>query len=452
MRRCTEFLLGALALVAGCETDHGALARRPNQNEAGEGGVAGSLGGTHSGTGGSSATAGAGGTKVVEPPGRAVVTFLHGIVDAERVLFCFAQGGEQGPSLEGDPLPAGGLDYGASLAFETLPNLSVTEAVRVFAIAGELERVEGENCEDAVETARAEMRAAGDERSFLNLAGAGGVSGGEGGAAGDTAGAAGDTGGAPSGVAGALGEAGTSGGDAGAAGAGAGGDGAGAGAGGNAGSSSAGEAGSGGLGGAPVSPDPPRLRVAELPSLPAGAIVEGYSLLYAANGCIGGPAFSHALEVQACGVGYSPENPTLGAELVTLSRKAHFLNLSLQAFHSSRALGGLDLRTRPAASSSEFAQTIASGLTLGSLLPRAPRSDLRSEQYGISDGGGLEFFLKGVSAWVGSWTGVTRRSGITPVNGRVYTLVVIGPAVAEAPDGFWNRPTVTLVDNDPELQ
>jgi hypothetical protein len=439
-------LLGAFALVAGCETDHGALARRPNQNEAGEGGVAGSLGGTggaNAGVGGSSATAGTGGTKVVEPPGRAVVTFVHGIVDAERVLLCFAEGGEQSPSFEGDPLPAGGLAYGASLAFETLPDLSVTEAVRVFAIAGELERVDGQSCEDAVESARAEMRAAGHEPSFLNLAGAGGVSGGEGGAAGDAAGAS-------SGVAGTLGEGGTSGGEAGAAGTG--GGGAGADAGGNAGSSSAGEAGIGGSGGATVLPDPPRLRVAELPSLPAGAIVEGYSLLYAANGCIGGPAFSHELEEQACGAGYSPENPTLGAELVTLSRKAHFLNLSLQAFHSSRALGRLDLRTRPAESSSEFAQSIASSLTLGSLQPRAPRSDLSSEQYGVSDGGGLEFFLEGVSAWVGSWTGVIRLSGVTPVDGRVYTLVVIGPAVAEAPDGFWNRPTVTLVDNDPELQ
>ena len=66
--------------------------------------------------------------------------------------------------------------------------------------------------------------------------------------------------------------------------------------------------------------------------------------------------------------------------------------------------------------------------------------------------GGLEFFLDGVSAWVGSWNGVKLRSGVTPVNGRVYTLVVIGPAVAEDRNGFWNAPTVTLVDNDPELQ
>jgi hypothetical protein len=444
MRRCTELVLGLFALLAGCETDHDALARRPPQNQAGEGGAAGSLGGsggTSAGTGGSSGTAGTGGTKVVEPPGRSVVTFVHGIVDAERVLLCFAQTGDEGPSFEGSPLPEDGLAYGASLSFETLPNFSVTETVRVFAIAGELDRVEGENCEDAVELARAEMRAAGDEPSFLNLAGAGGVNGAEGGAAGDAAGA-------PSGAAGDTGGAGGSSAEAGAAGEGAGG----VSSGGNGGASSAGETGSGGVGGAAVLPDPPRLRVAELPSLPAGAIVDGYSLLYAANGCIGGPAFSHALEEQVCGAGYSPKNPTLGAELVSLSRKVNFLNLSLQALHSSRALGRLDLRTRPAESSTEFAQSIASSLTLGSLQPRAPRSDLRSEQLGISDGGGLEFFVDGVSQWVGSWNGVTRLSAVTPINGRVYTLVVIGPAVAEDSDGFWNAPTVTLVDNDPELQ
>ena len=58
----------------------------------------------------------------------------------------------------------------------------------------------------------------------------------------------------------------------------------------------------------------------------------------------------------------------------------------------------------------------------------------------------------GVEIWQGSWTSAIRRSDITPVNGRVYTLVVLGPAVAPGRRDFWNPIAVTLVDNDPALQ
>ena len=435
MRRCTELVLAALSLplvavAPACTTDHGALARRPPSNDAGEGGVAGSLGatgGTSAGTSGTSGTAGStGGSKVVEPPGRAVVTFFHGVVDAPRVQFCFARDADDGPRFAGDPAPAAGLDYGASIWFESLPGIPVTVRTRVFVLAGELDMIEDLDCAAAVELAREEMAALGLEPAFANLGGAGGSAGVS-------------DGGAPSG-----------GGEGGAAGSGAAGEG-GARSGGEGGAPSAGSAGDAGAGGATPLPEAPRLRVAELPSLPAGALDDGYSLLYTAHGCIGGPAFSHALERQVCGAEYTPRNPTAAAELVTLSRKVDFIHLSLQAFHASQALDRVDLRTRPPEGSSDFAQSIASSMTRGSLQPKNPRADLRSEDYAVDDGGGLTLLSEGVVILEDSWEAVIDRAGITPVNGRVYTLVVIGPAVSD-PGSFWNPMALSLVDSDPMLQ
>lgn len=373
---------------------------------------------------------------MVEPPGRAVITFLHGVVDAPELLFCFAREGEGGPRLAGDPAPEGGLEYGASVAFESIPGVPVTELTRVFVIAGELDLVEGSDCADAVERARKEMEAVGLTPSFAGLgaAGAGGADGSagssssDGGAAPGDAGEAGESGATASGGASSGGEGGVP-------------------ASGGAGNTSA-----GGDGGAPPLPDPPRLRVSELPSVPAGALGDGYSLLYAAHGCLGGPAFSHELERQVCGAAYTPRTPTPGAELVTLSRKVDFLNLSLQALHASQALGTLDLRTVPPEGSSAFALSLGSSMTRGALQPRSPRADQRSDAYGISDGGSIALLSEGVEIWQGSWNSVMRMSDITPVNGRVYTLVVLGPAVDAAPWGFWNPIAVTLVDNDPMLQ
>jgi hypothetical protein len=436
MRRFTEIVLAALALAPACTTDHSGLARRPPSNEAGQAGVAGSLGGSagSAGKGGSGGTGGTGGTKVVEPPGRAVVTFLHGVVDAPRVLFCFARDGEAGPRFAGNPAPQGGLEYGESMWFESLSGVPVTERTRVFVIAGELALVEDSDCADAVERARDEMAAVGLEPAFANLGGAGGVSGGEGGGSAE--------GGASFAGAGTGGEGTGAGGESGAGGAHSGGEG----------GATSGAAGEAGAGGAAALPEPPRLRVAELPSLPAGALDDGYSLLYASHGCLGGPAFSHELEREVCGKSYTPRNPTASAELVTLSRKVDFLHLSLQALHASQALGTLDLRTLPPESSSDFAQSIGSSMTRGSLQPKNPRADLRSEDYAIEDGGGLTLLSAGVVIWEGPWDGVIEMSGVTPVNGRVYTLVVMGPAVGDDPASFWNPTALSLVDNDPMPQ
>ena len=61
-------------------------------------------------------------------------------------------------------------------------------------------------------------------------------------------------------------------------------------------------------------------------------------------------------------------------------------------------------------------------------------------------------FAEGVVILEDSWEAVIERSGVTPVNGRVYTLVVMGPAVGDEPASFWNPLALSLVDSDPMLQ
>ena len=80
------------------------------------------------------------------------------------------------------------------------------------------------------------------------------------------------------------------------------------------------------------------LRVTVLPEIPAGSLSEGYSSLYVAVGCMGGPAFTHGLEVEACGGNYAPDAPTASAVLVTLSRRIAFDKLALQVLHASLAV------------------------------------------------------------------------------------------------------------------
>jgi hypothetical protein len=48
------------------------------------------------------------------------------------------------------------------------------------------------------------------------------------------------------------------------------------------------------------------------------------------------------------------------------------------------------------------------------------------------------------------WTDVTERTGITLVDGRNYTVVVVGPSVGLGlTGGFWTASRAVVVDSDP---
>src|SRR5688500_14874516 len=122
-RRSRPAALSALLLLvlasSRCVTDHDALAKRDRDAGADAGGSGGKGGG--GGFGNFPSSGGEGGDdKYQEPPGRNVVTFLHGVVDAERVAFCFARQVEGQTEFVGDPLPEGGLDFAHSFAVESI--------------------------------------------------------------------------------------------------------------------------------------------------------------------------------------------------------------------------------------------------------------------------------------------------------------------------------------------
>jgi hypothetical protein len=145
-----------LALGAvDCTSDHDRLARRPGvSGAAGAGGTAGNGGAAGKGasgksgaSGSSAASGGSGGVKPVEPPGRAVTTLLHGVVDAERIAWCFGRGAET-PELFGRPTPRSGVAYGQAFTFEELDDVDLDDVdLTLYALAGELELVRELDCE-----------------------------------------------------------------------------------------------------------------------------------------------------------------------------------------------------------------------------------------------------------------------------------------------------------------
>jgi hypothetical protein len=439
-------LLGALVSLAlvDCKSDHDALVRRPNgvgasgagsAGTAGASGTAGSSSGGSGGLGGSSAaTGGSGGMKVVEPQGRSVMTLVHGVVDAERVAWCFARGTGDRADFVGRPEPDAGLGYGEAFTFETLDDIDLDDDdVSVYALTGELELVSDLACDEAVERAREEMALVEPRGS-----GASGGRSGEGGEGGGAAhpGAGGEAGevskGGESGAPAVAGAAGDDGGpDVGGAGA-------------------AGQAGAGSSG-PPELPEPARLRVAPLAAFPRGTLAEGYSLLMVAAGCIGGSAFADAGDKDICGDDYVPRAGNLTAELVVLSRTTSPSALVLQALHASRASGERGVRVVPPADAVLPAVTIADRISEGTLRPREPRIDLGPDDFGIDT---RDFAVQvndnGSPLFDERWPAILSRSGIDePEIGRGYTLVLIGPSSEIRARGWWNEPAFTLVDNDP---
>jgi hypothetical protein len=217
-------------------------------------------------------------------------------------------------------------------------------------------------------------------------------------------------------------------------------------------SGAGGEAGSGGSGGGPEPPRPPALRVTALPEIPAGALAEGYSSLYVAVGCMGGPAFTHELEGDACGRSYAPDSPTASAVFVTLSRRSAYDKLALQALHASLASPTLTVSSAPPDIAVQPTVPVIYDLRRGMLAPRPPYTQLSITEWGVAGPDWRALVSSdGTPLFDELWADVLERAGIDAFeNGRGYTLVVVGPRGDISAAGFWNRAAVGLVDNDPE--
>jgi hypothetical protein len=423
-------VLVASAFATDCTSDHASLAAHPHAAGAG-----GKAGGASAGAGaggkspsGNGAKGGSGGAPIdpdkhVEPKGRSVFTVLHGIVDADRVAWCFARVRDDATELVGTPLPEDGMGYGQSLSFEELPHIdNQKDGLVPFVITGDLSLIAGLDCADAVARANAERPRAPEPEPG---------SGGSGGTP-DAAGSGGESG-----------EGGQSGAENGGAGAG------------DAGAPSRGGApgvsSGGGEGGAAPIPEPPALRVGMLPGLPAGTLAQGYSLLEVADGCLGAPGFVAARSDSICGAGYTPGEGSLTAEFVILGRQVTAGMLAMQALHASRGSPSLGVRVAPPADSLQSYVTLVDNFSEGALRPAEPRRDLPNTAYGTAaPDWSVQATLNGIEGFSEPWSAVQKRSGVkTLENGRGYTLVVLGPSYTVEERGWWNPLAFGLIDNDP---
>jgi hypothetical protein len=413
VREVSLVLLFMLAVGQGCSSDRRGLGLKPNA--AGAGGRGGGGAGGLAGKGGAitkpdvAGSSGVDPDKHVEPPGRSVYTVVHGVVDAGLTAWCFARVRDGERELVGEPVPPDGLPYGASMSFEVLPFVdSEQDGVVPFVIAGELELIEGLDCEQAVARAEAEMRAWTPPNAVGGAGGMGGEAG-----LGGAAGAAGE---------GSTPELG--------------------GAGGAAGESAE----------PPPSFEPAALRVGELPGLAPGTLAKGLHVLEVADGCFGSPVYTHRFEQFACGFEYTPARGSLSAEVAVLARATVFDKLSLQAFHASRGSARLGMRSTPLLSEGGTPVTLVDNFTIGALRPRTPRSDLPTASWGVNvPSWAVEGTVDGTAYAADLWLDIRERAGIDELEtGRGYTLIAIGPAVDIESDGFWNDFKFALVDNEPE--
>jgi hypothetical protein len=402
--------LSALGLAVACVTDHGALKKKPDSAGGGSGGQAGSSGGfgNVAGSGGQSGSGGQGGG--AEPPGDNVLTLLHGAVDAESIVFCFARFDPDSGAVThaGSPVPEGGLRFGRRASFAELAGLDfAADSLQPFVIAGDLDLLEGLSCEQAVAEAEAEEL----DPQALGPGGAGGAPG-EGGAPGSAG--TGEGGATDGGAAGAPGAA--------------------------------------GQGGAPpeVPPLPPRLRVRALPVLPKGTLAGGRSYLFVAAGCFGGPAFTDPIDEAICGAGYAADAPTLTPVLVTLSRLTEFGEVGVQVVHASLATPEFDLSATPPANSGDFPISLGTNVTLGEVSPRPPRFGFSKIELGANTSTwSVDILMEGMKKSE-FWPTIITRGGIEELlDGQTYALVVVGPRADINGFSWWNQAVISAVPTEP---
>jgi len=407
-------LLFAGAYVA-CTTNHEALEKKPTPPAGGgAGGTSASAGGPSllAGFGGSVASGGGHGDD--EPPGDSVLTFVNGVVDAPSLALCLAKVDAEGNVTPlGSPLTDTPLGYGQSLVLREVEGIDfATEGLEPIVIAGDLDLIADLDCEAAIERARSE-EALSDGEDDLGAGGAAGAGSGNAGAS---------TGGNGSGESGGI-------------------------------AGSAGSAGDGGSAGTDAGPPAVRspLRVRGLPVISAGSLNAGRSLVFVANGCLGGAAYTGKRAESYCGSGYTPRQPTASAVLVSLSRRSSPDHVALQVVHASLANAQVELRARPGFPATAAGVSIAT-VVQGQVAPR-PASianalfDLGSARKYV-----VSVEAEGSSLFMQSWTDVLAQGGLSELkDGLGFALILSGPrGDLPAVPGLWNAPTVTAIAVDPE--
>src|SRR6201989_1175773 len=125
MRAPFAILLCASTWLTGRVSDHGELAEQPGSGGAAQNGSGGRTAVPDASDDARFSSGGSGGeptpmTDTGTPSGTLSSTFFHGVMDPPWIAFCAApvHGGKLGSP--GKPFPAGGLDYGHSVALDAI--------------------------------------------------------------------------------------------------------------------------------------------------------------------------------------------------------------------------------------------------------------------------------------------------------------------------------------------
>jgi hypothetical protein len=389
----TLLLAGSLA---GCITNHDALEKKPDTgSSAGAGGAFAGAGApaTIIGGGSDGEAANGGGHADDEPPGKSVFTLVNGVVDAPSVVLCFAKLDASGGATPfGNPLTKTPFEYGQNLVLADVAGANLdTDALEPLLIAGELALISGLNCEDAVARAQDEQASALDANAHaLEAAQAG-------------------AGGAPDSVS------------------------------------------AGGEGGVPSYEVRSRLRLGDLPAIPAGTLSAGRSVLFVATGCIGGVTYNAANSNEYCGDGYSEEQSTLSAVLVSLSRQVQFGETGMQFVHASFATPQVDVSSHPPFPSTDTGIQIATGVIEGQSSPHSALLTHSAMDYGSARSYSVQISPQGAAVSNEAWVDVLARGGVKALeDGSTYALVLLGPrADHTTPTPLWNPSVLTVIPVDP---
>lgn len=417
------FAAGLSYWFVACGDSESPLARQRGVGGTSSGGATNQARGgtTQVGRGGDTSVL-AGGRAPDEPPGETVLTITHGIVDAERSVICFTQGTGEERVAYGSPQPPAGLAYGESLSLQQVEGFDLrSETFAPVIITGDLDQVDGLDCEQAIALAEQRMAEA-LPKALAGAAGGGGASATEP----ETAGAGGGnggSGGAPTDA--------SSGGS----------------------TLLQGGANAAGAGGVQEDPGPfavPSVRLGELPTVPAGSLGGGRSYLLVATGCAGYVIPSGANARAACGERYARRAPTLAGVLVALSRKDQGGVVRLQVVHASLASGPADVYVVP----SELADSVAVALDVeyGGVSPRVPEQSYSSLRLGfdVPRLTEIQAWQDGGALFGDSVNEITRASGLSALSdGRSYALLLLGPSFDLTARGPWNPRAVRAVATNP---
>ncbi|MCE7892436.1 MAG: hypothetical protein DYH12_22485, partial [Sorangiineae bacterium PRO1] len=200
-------------------------------------------------------------------------------------------------------------------------------------------------------------------------------------------------------------------------------------------------------------PPPPKLRAAELPVLPAGTLSMGWSLLFAATGCIGGPAFSDPLETYVCGAAYTPSTPTLTPVLVPLSRVTKPGAMGLMVVNAALAADPISVTSAHPKGSSIPGISVAYNVVFGSVAPRPPLLGYSATGFGAPISASLlEVTSQNASSpfYTQTWKDALAFGELSDVlDEATYALVLVGPRPNNPAAKWWNGPRVTALPAAP---